>query len=117
MRRAWRAAGRRRLRALILALLPALLSGCSITPSLELDTLATRTVPVRLPSSYINILAASLRGVEPFLSMTVASAARTPARRNCTISSKISSRMPCDYASARRQKQKQQRMAWIEPTV
>jgi tetratricopeptide (TPR) repeat protein len=48
MRLAWRAAGPGRLRALMLAL--ALLSGCSLNPPLELDTLAPAGTAVRLPS-------------------------------------------------------------------
>lgn len=48
MRRAWRAAGPGRLRALMLAL--ALLAGCSLNPPLELDTLAPAATPVRLSS-------------------------------------------------------------------
>ncbi len=48
MRRAWRAAGPGRLRVLMLAL--ALLSGCSLNPPLELDTLAPAGTAVRLSS-------------------------------------------------------------------
>ena len=48
MRRAWRAVGPGRLRVLMLAL--ALLSGCSLNPPLELDTLAPAGTAVRLSS-------------------------------------------------------------------
>ena len=48
MRLAWRAAGPGRLRVLMLAL--ALLSGCSLNPPLELDTLAPAGTAVRLSS-------------------------------------------------------------------
>jgi hypothetical protein len=50
MRLAWRAAGMRRLRALMLALTPALLNGCSLNPPLRLDALARAETPVRLSS-------------------------------------------------------------------
>jgi len=48
MRGAWRAAGRRRLRALMLALVPPLLAACSPNPLLELETLAAREPQLRL---------------------------------------------------------------------
>lgn len=50
MRHASRAAGRSRLRALVLALVPALLAACSPNPLLEFDTLAAREPQLRLPA-------------------------------------------------------------------